>query len=234
MNPRISVGRGAGIEDQMRVSELMTTAVVTVRRETPLKDVARLLTARRITGVPVVDDTGVVGVVSQTDIVSLEEQAEDESVRPRRFGRRHRQQPAPVRVAADVMRSPAITVDPRSSAVGAAWTMTRDDVSRLPVVEDGKLVGILTRSDLIRGFARSDEAIRREILDEVVPSLGVSPNDIVVSVADGVVVLRGEVEDDGDVRCLPHAVRGVVGVVEVVPQLTARHERTLDRYSPIL
>lgn len=218
----------------MRVSDLMTTSVVTVQRETPLKDVARLLSTRRITGVPVVDDGRVVGVVSQTDIVSLEEQAEDESVRPRLFGRLHRRDTGTVRVAADVMRAPAITVDPRSSAVGAAWTMTRDDVSRLPVVDDGKLVGILTRSDLIRGFARSDEAIRREILDEVLPSLGVSANDIAVSVADGVAVLRGEVEDDAEARCLPHAVRGVVGVVDVVAELSARHGRTLDRYSTLL
>ena len=203
----------------MRVRDLMTADVVTATPETSLKDVAELLVAHRISGLPIMDDGTLVGIVSQSDIVAFEERAEEEA-----FGRRRiRRRPVGkrLRTAADVMRSPAVTVEPQWSAVGAAWVMTRNDVSRLPVVYRGALVGIVTRSDLIRGFTRPDAAVREEILEEVLPSLGVSPNDVSVSVKEGFVTLCGVAEDDLQVRCLTHAVRSVVGVVDVVTDLSA-------------
>lgn len=216
----------------MLVRDLMTSEVVTVTPDTPLKQVAAALVAHRITGVPVVCDGALVGVVSQADIVELEERAEDESIR----GRRRRRRPLPPsRTAGDVMRSPVVTIDPRSSAVGAAWSMTRNDVNRLAVVDRGKVVGIVTRSDLIHAFARPDAAVRREIVEEILPSLCVSCNEVSVTVQDGIVTVRGSVEDTAQARCLPHALRGVVGVVDVDSELSVQHEhRPFDTLSASL
>lgn len=208
----------------MRVRDIMNKAPVVVGPETSLKDVARLLEERDISGVPVVEDGTVVGVVSQADIVSKEQEARDLD-RPGRLARFRRRGHAPrsPRTAREAMSSPPVTVEPYVSAVGAAWLMTEDDVNRLPVVDRGRLVGIVTRTDLVRAFARSDEQIAREIVDEVLPSLDLSPNDVTVSVHHGEVRLRGAVDDPFTVPCLPHAVRSVVGVLDVRSEVGALH-----------
>lgn len=217
----------------VRVLELMSRPAVSVKPQTPLKHVARLLAEHGITGVPVVENARVVGVVSEADIVADEQRAEDRGLHPRRWPRlRRRAARLPPRTAGEAMTSPAITVAPQTSAVGAAWLMTQHDVNRLPVVDGERLVGVVTRSDLVRGFARSDDQVRREIVEEVLPALGVSANDVQVTVVDGLAAVRGEVEDDVVLRCLPHAVRGVLGVVAVVSELTARHAHMpFDRVS---
>ena len=208
----------------MRVEDVMTRDVEVVETHTGLKEVALLLSAHEISGVPVVEHGVPVGVVSESDLVAKEQESEAETVRRRRrLSRRHPQPPAVV--AADVMTAPPVAVTPKTSVVGAAWTMTEHDVDRLLVVENDRLVGIITRGDLVRAFGRSDEQIRAEIVDEVLPALGVSPNDVTVAVADGIVRLDGEVEDELDAQCLPHAVRSVVGVVEVHCDVAARHRR---------
>jgi CBS domain-containing protein len=205
----------------MRVEDVMTRDVEVVEPCTGLKEVALLLSAHEISGVPVVEHGVPVGVVSESDLVAKEQESEAETVR-RRF--RRRPQTAAV-VAADAMTAPPVTVRPQSSAVRAAWLMTQHDVDRLLVVENDRLVGIITRGDLVRAFGRSDERIRAEIVDEVLPALDVSPNDVTVAVADGIVRLEGEVEDELDAQWLPHAVRSVVGVVEVRCDVAARHRR---------
>jgi CBS domain-containing protein len=205
----------------MRVEDVMTRDVEVVEPRTGLKEVALLLSAHEISGVPVVEHGVPVGVVSESELVAKEQESEAETVR-RRF--RRRPQTAAV-VAADAMTAPPVTVRPQSSAVRAAWLMTQHDVDRLLVVENDRLVGIITRGDLVRAFGRSDERIRAEIVDEVLPALDVSPNDVTVAVADGIVRLEGEVEDELDAQWLPHAVRSVVGVVEVRCDVAARHRR---------
>jgi CBS domain-containing protein len=206
----------------VRVQDVMTSDVWAVSPQTGLKEVAALMTAHEISGVPVVEDGRPVGVVAQSDIVRVEQQAESELGR-RRWPRRGAGAPLPKRTAGEAMSHPPVTVAPMLSVVGAARRMTQHDVNRLLVVAGGQLAGIVTRSDLVRAFARSDEQIRTEILGEVFPSLGVSANDVDVTVHDGVIELTGEVEDELDARCLPHAVRSVIGVVDVSSTIQARH-----------
>lgn len=207
----------------MRVEDVMTREVEVVERRTGLKDVARLLSMHEISGVPVVEDGVPVGVVSESDLVAKEQESEAETVRRRRLLRQRPRVDAVV--AEDVMTAPPVTVTPQSSAVGAAWLMTERDIGRLLVVKNDRLVGIVTRSDLVRAFGRSDEQIRAEIVGDVLPALGVSANDVSVAVDDGIVLLAGEVEDELEARCLPHAVRAVLGVVEVRCELAARQRR---------
>jgi CBS domain-containing protein len=211
----------------MRVEDVMSRDVEVVGTRAGLKDVALLLAAHEISGVPVVEDGVPVGVVSQSDLVPKEQTktSEAETVRRRRRPLRRRRPRTTAVVAADVMTAPPVTVCPQTSAVGAAWLMTEHDVDRLLVVENDRLVGIITRSDLVRAFGRSDEQIRAEIVNGVLPALDVSPNNVAVAVADGIVRLEGEVEYELDAQCLPHAVRSVIGVVEVRSDVTARHRR---------
>jgi CBS domain-containing protein len=210
------------MEDRMRVRELMSSPVHTIGPETSLKEAARLLEAHGVSALPVVAEGRLLGIVSRSDLVRAEQLFELDD---RRTGES-------AELAGEALTAPPITVEPETSAVGAAWLMTRNDVDRLPVVERGALVGIVTRSDLVRALGRPDVGIRREIVEEILPSLDVSPNDVLVTVSDGAVALHGSVEDDVTARCLVHAVRGVIGVAHVESELRSeRRERRIDTVS---
>jgi CBS domain-containing protein len=157
----------------MKVKELMSPDVITVEPETLLKDAAALLAEHHISGVPVVDERGVVlGVLSEADILVKERGPE-----PRHEGLVGWLLGGGVadaaklaaRTAGDAMTSPAITIRTRSRISEAARLLTAKGIKRLPVVNpDGILVGIVTRADLVRAFARTDAEIEREIRDDVV------------------------------------------------------------------
>lgn len=191
------------------VGEVMTCEVVEARRETPFKDVVRLLDRHRISGLPVVDeDDKVVGVISETDLIH------------RQAGR----SPDPPVTAQELMSTPAVTVHPEQRVADAARVMERHGVERLPVVdEEDRLIGIATRRDLLRVFLRTDDEIRQEVGDEALPAaLGRPDHQVTVCVRDGVVTLEGPLDDGAD---LPLAIRRtyrVDGVVGVVNRLTVR------------
>jgi CBS domain-containing protein len=120
------------------------------------------------------------------------------------------------------MSSPAITIDPDATVPMAARLLARHGIKRLPVVDDlGRLIGIVSRPDLLRLFLRDDEAIQREIIDEVLlRALWIEPNAVLVKVEDGVVTLTGHLERKSLVPMAIHLTRTVPGVVDVVSQLT--------------
>lgn len=160
------------------VADLMTPTAVSVQRGTPFKEITRLLDEFDITAVPVVDESErPVGVVSEADLL------------------RRRDGGSGATTASDVMTSPAITADPEWSLVRAARVMRTHSVKRRPVVDaTGRLIGILSRSDLLQLFLRRDHAIQEEILDDVLTrTLRLSPSDLTVEVTDGVVTLSGTV-----------------------------------------
>lgn len=194
----------------MRIDEVMTTRVVTVPPHLLLKHLARLLLAHDVSGAPVVEDGRVVGVISESDLVRLE--AREESGPSRRLLRGRRQPGKVARVVADAMTSPALTIEPWMSVGAAAATMIASDVNRLPVVRDGRLVGIVARADLVRAFARSDEEIRGEIEQQVVAAFA-PEDDVGVSVHEGEVQLEPRMELDAE--ALARDVRSVAGVVGV-------------------
>jgi CBS domain-containing protein len=206
----------------MQVREVMTTDVRSVRPETSLKDVAALLVTTGISGVPVRDEAGrVLGVVSEQDILLKEQGPPD---RPdgalRRVFRRVDEAEvakAAARTAREAMTAPPVTIAPERAVAAAARLLVEHGIKRLPVVDrDGRLVGIVTRTDLVRVFTRSDAEIEREIQDEVLErALWAQPGDVQVSVAGGEVQLRGEVEHERDAEILPRLVARVPGVVSV-------------------
>jgi CBS domain-containing protein len=201
---------------------MMNPDVVTVGPRTPLKEVARLLVTRRISGVPVLDDDGtVLGVVSEADILvkergrpggSLFERVLDLGTASEKYGARD---------AADAMTTPAVTIRPTRSVSEAAALMLERGVNRLPVVDPhGKLVGIVTRADLVRAFVREDEEIESEIRDDVVLKTFWSPHRFHVEVRNGEVTLDGEVADADSADMLLRSVERVPGVVNIRSRLT--------------
>lgn len=201
----------------MRVQDVMTADVATVRRETALKDAARALAERRISGMPVVDDAqAVVGVLSEADVLGKErtDSTEDKSVEARRE--------LDARTVGDAMSSPAITVEPHWPLASVAEQMVERGVNRLPVVQNGRLVGIVTRADLVRAFARSDDEIAGEIRELVALQQELWRDDrpIDVSIAAGEVTLDGEVRRRDEADILPKMARTVPGVVSVQSRLT--------------
>ena len=142
----------------MKVADVMTSDVVTVQPETPLKVVAQIFIDHRISGVPVVTSGGaVVGVISESDLIFKERGLIPERtglftrlVRP---ATREDRSKVNARLAGEAMTSPAVTVPAFFSVAAAAREMIGRGVDRLPVVRNDRLVGIVTRSDLVRAFA---------------------------------------------------------------------------------
>jgi CBS domain-containing protein len=213
-----------------RVDELMTTPVASVRPEAPLKDVATLLVERGISAVPVVRGGEIVGVVSEADIIEEERgPARDRRgpfARLLRGDHERLSTRLAARTAAEAMTAPAVTIEWWQSAAAAATLMIERGVKRLPVVKDGKLVGIISRSDLVRAYARPDAEIEREIKERVIlRGFWLELGDVTVAVHGGEVTLSGTVDSEVDVEVLPRLVQRVPGVVLVTSSLTARHAR---------
>jgi CBS domain-containing protein len=201
----------------MFVREVMTREVLTVGPETPLKDVARLLTERRISGLPVVSGDGaVLGVISEGDFLAKDANLEP----PRRplawlFGPRARDEATIARLrattAGEAMSAPPITIGPNRPLSEAARIMAEHTVNRLPVVEDGRLVGIVTRADVVRAYARSDA----ELLEITRETLHGVDGLRVIAVQDGVAVLAGTVAHQAIAetsRSVVERIDGIVGV----------------------
>lgn len=209
----------------MKVSDVMKREVVTVAPETPVRDVAAILSERGISGVPVVDGGAVVGVVSEADVLMKEQPppSRPEGLLARIFSPRDPEAEAKLaaRTAGEAMTSPAITVEPGVSVPKAAALMVERGINRLPVVENGALVGIVTRADLVRAFTRDDVSIKREIEDEVVvKQFWLPPGSINVRVTNGEVALGGSVEKRSIAELLASVVERVPGVVSVTSSLT--------------
>jgi CBS domain-containing protein len=204
----------------MRVRDVMSKPPLTVAPQMSLRDLAALLTDHEISGVPVVENGRVVGVVSASDIVERERGRDVESRgRFPRLRRRTRSSAAWASTVGQAMRSPPITIDAWMSVYEAAWLMSSSDVNRLPVVDRDELVGVITRSDLVRYFARSDQDIERDVIEKI--ALLEAPRISVVA-KHGHVLLEGELEAAADLASLSHLVASVPGVTDVDSRVTLR------------
>ncbi|MFF7445554.1 MULTISPECIES: CBS domain-containing protein [unclassified Streptomyces] len=216
--------------NHLKVRDLMSDAVVRVQGGTPFKEIAHLLQEYDITAVPVVDDQDrPTGVVSEADLLHKMRDGRDGDV----SGPGGTLGPAKARAtdAAGLMTSPPLCAREDWNVVDAARMMTRYGVKRLLVVDDdGRLIGVVSRSDLLRVFLRTDRAIRTEILEEVlVKTLGEAPSAVQVDVTHGHVVLSGRLSSPAAVTELENLCRDVDGVVAVEfrPLYTADIEEPL-------
>jgi CBS domain-containing protein len=204
------------------VEQVMTTSVITVTAATPINEVARLLVEHRISGLPVVDADGrVVGVVSEGDILVREAGRHAPSRRPlaRLFpsgrGPKGEQAKVEARTAGEMMTSPALTIEPFRAIRAAAEIMTVNKVNRLPVVDaEGRLLGIVTRADLVRAFVRTDEELVEQIRIELLArSMWLDPDKFGVTVQHGAAKVTGAVQKRSTAEIIARFLALVPGVV---------------------
>lgn len=208
------------------VAELMTRDVVTARRDLPFKEVVRLLAENGVTAVPVVDTQGrPVGLVSEADLLrKSSDQADPSGWIPIPHLEAWERAKAEGSRAEELMSAPAVCARPEWNVVEAARLMEVQQVKRLPVVDESdRLLGIVSRGDLLRVFLRRDDAIRDEITKDVLQrTMGLAPSDVTAEVRDGRVDLTGSVEFRSLIPVIERLCRSVDGVVSVAEHLAYR------------
>ena len=218
------------------VASLMTREVVKADIGTPFKDVAAILTDGAFSAVPVVDTDGrPIGVVSEADLLPKEEYRGGTEPGPSVFARRDTKQrwrQASGTTAGDVMATPVVTIGPDAPASAAAHKLAVEGVRRLFVVDtDGRLLGVLSRRDLLKVFLRSDEDLRRTVVHEVLQrTLWVEPTAVEVEVVDGVITLRGTIERRSEADIAYRLTLAMPGVVDVHNHLSYGWDDTDTSY----
>ncbi|MCH8985702.1 MAG: CBS domain-containing protein [Acidobacteria bacterium] len=195
----------------MNVVDLMTTGVSTVTPSTAWCVGAREMFRSQVSGLPVTDDDGLlVGIITEADFLRLE------------LSRFESDNPAAVESVGDIMTRAVETIGPNTPLVEAAKVMVVREVKRLPVVDDSdRLVGIISRMDVVNAFTRPDEVIEDEIREDIVRRvLGLEPSKLDVTVREGVVYLRGAMVTEAEARMLAEMARRLDGVLKVVSELS--------------
>lgn len=218
----------------MKALDVMTSKVVTVSPETSISEIAKLFLRHRISAVPVADgDRRVLGMVSEGDLLHRAE-TETESKRPwwlamiagteeqaRDYVKSHGQR------AGDVMSTKLVTVAEDAPLAEIAQLLEERRIKRVPVTRNGKLVGIVSRADLVRALASrsetapatssspSDQAIREDLLRTLESNGWIRPNEVTVIVTDGVIHMWGAVESDEIRQAVRVAAENVSGARSV-------------------
>ena len=229
----------------LTAADVMTSEVVSVEPDTSVRDIAELLYTRRISGVPVVEHDRVIGIVSEGDLIghaaAIGEPRRswwlslftNESLSARDYAKTHG------RTARDIMTASVISVEETATLAEIARLVERHRIKRVPVLRDGKLVGIISRGNLLQGLATltpeppkkvDDATIREQLMAQLRdqpwahlftddPWAHLSTDDIVVE--DGVVHLHGTVRTEDERRALRIAAEGISGVQRVEDHLVA-------------
>jgi CBS domain-containing protein len=199
--------------------DVMSAPVITGRPDTPLKELAALLTTHRISGVPIVDDRGqVVGIVSESDFVTKLQHAEKpHGIRGtlQRLADPEGERKSGARVASELMTSPAVTADIGATVRDVVGLMTTHKVNRIPIVDGTTLLGIVTRANVLRTFMRSDAAVTEDVRRRLVHDLWFDNDHLSITTENGVVKIQGEVDKRSDVPMVERwaaVTDGVVGV----------------------
>lgn len=220
---------------RVKVEDVMSSTVVAAAEQTGYKELVQLMSESRVSGVPVIDGDGrLVGIVTEADLLLAEEGERKRLLlwwltHPKRLAALAREAEG-VR-ASDIMTRQVITAGPDDTVHEAAKKMLDAMVKRLPVVDDdGRVVGIVSRRDLLQPYLRHDEEIRAEITEDVIlRTMSIDPKTITVEVGDGLVHLHGRVDSKSEKDLILELVRRVDGVVGVDDHLTFAVN---DRNSP--
>ncbi len=218
----------------MKVSEVMTLAPVTVTPDKPLGEAAEAMLDAGVSGLPVVDEQGrLVGIVTEADFLAEEAKRERRSRRLLDVLFGDERLSGAERVA-DIMSPDPMTVGEGAPLPSAARLMVENNVKRLPVVDEGgRLVGIVSRADVLQAFAQSDEAVAGRVQAFLARSiLPIDPSAVEVTVANGVVTLQGVVENREDAEAFEHIVGFIDGVLRVDSRLTWQVDEARQRGWP--
>ncbi|MCE7004673.1 CBS domain-containing protein [Kibdelosporangium philippinense] len=201
------------------VASVMTKDPVTVTPETEFKEIVNLLASKQISAVAVLAKDGFpLGVVSEADLLHKQESDGTEPEHHLFTSKQThvRQRKAVALQAKDLMSAPVFTISPEETLAVAARELARRGVRRLFVVDDHKLVGVVSRRDLLSVFRRSDQDIQQEIVQEIlVRTLWADPKSMSVTVEDGVVTMLGRLERRCEVEIASRLVPKIPGVIEV-------------------
>lgn len=213
----------------MKASDIMTSPVITVGPDTPVQEIAKLLFERRISAVPVLENGRLAGMVSEGDLLHRHEIGTEDRKRegswwlrllgsdrsPESYVRSH------ARRAQDIMTRDVVTVGPQASLAEIANLLESRRIKRVPVMEGGQLVGIVSRSNLVQALAvrsakaqpaQDDEAIRRRLAAELERQPWWRRQVSNVIVADGVVHYWGTFESDEERDAARVAAENISGV----------------------
>lgn len=223
----------------MKASDVMTRDVVTVGPDAGIREIAALMTKHRISGVPVVGSDGdLAGILSETDLLHRTETGTerkrkwwlaaftDSDSLARDFAKAHGLK------ARDVMSKAVVTVEVDTELREVAEIFDKRNLKRIPVLSDGKLVGIITQGDLVRALASTspmvvdgeidDQALSQDIVGRIRVAHWLSSNLVNVAVEDGVVRLMGLVSSQDQRQALRVLAEETPGVVRVEDLLTVR------------
>ena len=224
----------------MKVRDLMTTDVVVTTPDSQLREAARLMVKHRVSGLPVVQDGKVVGILTEGDF--LRQETHRDRDQERRFGLLdaffgEKDSPAPsAEVVGEVMTERVFTIGADAPLSEAARMMSAKRVKRLPVVSpEGELLGVISRADVVNAFTKPDEVIEDEIREDIIRRLlFLDPDLLQVAVREGVVTLGGRVENRTEAHLLEELTRRINGVVRVESQLTFEvDEQRIEKMYPL-
>ena len=217
----------------MRAADVMVTRVITVGRDTTVQEIANILLANRISAVPVVDENAaIVGIVSEGDLIHRVEAGTerrhswwlklvgDKAAMARDYLKSHATR------AADVMTKPVVSAPPDLPLGELASLLERHRIKRVPIVDDGKLVGIVSRANLLQALAAmrrdirvdlsvADSTLRDRIHAEITSHLLANVSQINVVVRDGIVELWGDAGSQDEKDAIRVAAETVPGVRKV-------------------
>lgn len=216
----------------IRAKHIMTTNLTVVEPETTVLRIAQLLSDKHISAVLVIDRGSVVGIVSEGDLLHRQElgtdfegvppfgkpgEAERESIAKRKANGMH---------ARDVMTETVITLPEDAPLADVVKTLQVNHIRRVPIVRGAKLVGVVSRADIMRALAarpegshgpssRDDDMIRYHVIETLLSIPGTSPWATTVAVANGIVELDGSVEEEAVRDPSRIAIEGIPDVIEV-------------------
>jgi CBS domain-containing protein len=217
----------------MQAADIMSRRVVTIRPDSSVEAAARLMLRHHISGLPVVDASGaVVGMVTEGDLLRRAEIGTERQrsrwlellVSPGRLAQDYVQ--AHARKISEIMIREVVSIAPSQPLAEVVALMERHHVKRLPVIDKGRLVGVVSRADLLDALINmaadtspaavaSDQKLRKLVLAEIDKQLWAPRASIDVSVRDGEVELQGVITDERERAALRIAAENVAGVKAV-------------------
>lgn len=215
----------------------MSTDVITIGPDAPLKEAARRMIEAGVSGLPVTDAKGrPIGIITEADFV-----AGEAGRRPRkragllRFVVKDEELPSRQQVVSDAMTKDVKVLGPDVDHAEAARLMQKAGIKRVPIVDDeGRLIGLVSRADMLRAYIRPDQEIIDEITEHIMKEvLWIEPSRVTIGCIDGNVVLSGQLETKGDAVLLVELTGRLDGVVSVANHLTWEVDNTrLEMTSP--
>jgi CBS domain-containing protein len=203
--------------------EIMSRPAITIRPETPIRDIVNLMLRFGISGLPVVDAQGrLLGIVTEADVIHKEAEPSPSPPAIPWHGRSlwlerrvDRYRKAMGTTARDLMTENVVTAGEETSVRDLAHLMLSRGVNRVPIVTEGRVVGIVTRADILKVFVRSDEALVAAVRDALVHDLWIDPTHLTIACTGGVVTIAGKVDRRSDRDLAVKWIRSIDGVIGV-------------------